>query len=758
MEPEIFTPPFSAGADADDILAGLNPQQREAVTYSGASEMIVAGAGSGKTRVLTNRIAYLIATGQVWPSQVLAITFTNKAASEMRERIRTLVGDEAEWMWVSTFHSACVRILRREADRFGYTKAFTIYDAQDSRAVLKRIVKALRADIYNITPAYASNVISKAKNELKDADAYAGSVNTDDPRQALIAEIFREYEQVLRRDNAFDFDDLIAQTVYLFRAFDDIADKYRHKFHHILVDEYQDTNRAQFALIQALAFEPGGKQVAHVTVVGDADQSIYAFRGADSRNITDFQNDFEQVGTILLEQNYRSTQNILDAANAVISNNTNRQDKRLWSAAGAGEDVVGYTGYTAHDEAQYIVDEIERLREQGVQYRDVAVLYRTNAQTRALEEIFIRSGLPYRILGGTRFYERAEVKDAIAYLQAIVNERDELSLRRILNTPKRGIGPTTETTLAKWASDFGAPLSEALAQVGQLGFGPKLTKSIAEFSKHLEQWRVRAATEPVDKLVAAVLEESGYLDMLRDSKDPQDESRLENLTEFVSVAAEFQASNPESNLVDFLTDVSLVAAVDELDDQAGTVQLMTLHTAKGLEFPVVFLTGLEEELLPHRMSMNEPGGMSEERRLMYVGITRARQRLYLTLAMTRTTYEGSSMQAPSRFLEELPEGLVHWVQAPMRERSMGVREISGERRDFGSSKPKTQWPGAITRSSVRDNSGLELAVGDRIHHDSFGDGTVMAVAGAGAKAVAEVRFDIVGKKKLMVKIAPIEKL
>lgn len=774
MEPEILSPKsfdsskrlgtIGIAADAADaMLDGLNPQQRAAVTYPGKSELIVAGAGSGKTRVLTHRIAYLIATGVCWPSQILAITFTNKAANEMRARIETMIGDEARWMWISTFHSACVRILRNEAPRFGFTKAFTIYDSQDTRAVIKRIVKAVRADIYSITPAAAANAISKAKNELKDADGFASSVNTDDPRQALIVEIFREYERVLRRDNAFDFDDLISQTVYLLRAFPEVATTYRRKFKHILVDEYQDTNRAQFELIRALAFDADGVQQSNVTVVGDADQSIYAFRGADSRNLTDFTRTFEDTGTILLEQNYRSTQNILDAANAVIANNAGRQEKHLWSAAGSGAPIVGYTGYTAHDEAQYIVDEVERLREQGTEYRDVAVLYRTNAQTRALEEIFIRSGLPYRIIGGTRFYERAEIKDAVAYLHALVNERDELSLRRILNTPRRGIGATSETALAKWANDRDVPLAEALIHVDEVGLGPKVTKAVTAFSALFEHWREQAAISPVDKLIAAVLEESGYLETLRASDDPQDETRLENLTEFVSVAAEFMTANPEGTVVDFLTDVALVAAADELDDESGAVQLMTLHTAKGLEFPVVFLSGLEEEILPHRMSVEEPGGIQEERRLLYVGVTRAMQRLYITLAMTRSSYQGSSMQAPSRFLDELPAGMVEWVQAPsapQRGFQALPHELAGSAGGFGQSsreKPKRDWPGHVTRT-VRNNEGLELAVGDRLRHDDFGDGTVRALSGTGAKVVAEVMFDTVGKKKLMVKIAPITKL
>ncbi|MBX3117295.1 MAG: UvrD-helicase domain-containing protein, partial [Cryobacterium sp.] len=629
------------------LLEGLNPQQREAVEFRGQALLIIAGAGSGKTSVLTRRIAHLIQSRDAWPSQILAITFTNKAAGEMRERVEGLLGQVADGMWISTFHSACVRILRREAEALGYQKSFTIYDSADSRALLKRIIKELDADRFGITVSKAASRISRAKNDLMDVDGFARAANPQDPADELYTAIFRRYSAELARANALDFDDLIAQTVYLFRAFPKIAALYQRRFRHILVDEYQDTNHAQYALIRELTRAPKPEDLkgaigfdglplkefdsalpgSSLTVVGDSDQSIYAFRGADIRNIIEFERDFPNCSVILLEQNYRSTQNILDAANAVIAHNFDRKEKNLFTTIGGGEKIVGFTGYSQHDEAQFIADEIVELREAGLEYRDIAVFYRTNAQTRALEEVFIRSAIPYRVIGGTKFYERAEIKDAMAYLITAANPADALSLRRILNVPRRGIGQATEAALQSYADREGITLREALRDTSSLGLGPKVAAAVQELVEILDEATARADSAAPGDILIELLSRTGYLEALRASRDPQDDARVENVEELIAHTREFRHNNPEGTLLDFLTEVALVAAADELDDSQGTVSLMTLHTAKGLEYDAVFLTGVEEGLLPHQMSAGEPGGPAEERRLFYVGITRARRRL-----------------------------------------------------------------------------------------------------------------------------------
>jgi len=771
---------------AEALLDGLNPRQREAVEYRGPSLLIVAGAGSGKTSVLTRRIAGLLDSREAWPSQILAITFTNKAAAEMRERVAHLVGNQAEGMWISTFHSACVRILRKEAENFGFTKSFTIYDSADSKALVKRIIKELDADTFGFTVSGAMGKISKLKNELQDVESYARGANFNDPAEVIFVEIFRRYTASLAKANAFDFDDLIGQTVYLFRAFPHVAALYRRRFRHILVDEYQDTNHAQYALIRELTrpvamaelpadLQRGGDlEAASLTVVGDSDQSIYAFRGADIRNIVEFERDFPRSSVILLEQNYRSTQNILDAANAVISNNFDRKEKKLFTEIGAGDKIVGFTGYSGHDEAQFVADEIQTLRESGVAYKDIAVFYRTNAQTRALEEIFIRSALPYRVLGGTKFYERAEIKDALAYLIAVANPADPLALRRIMNVPKRGIGPATETALARYADQNDTTLREALRNADALGLGQKVTGAILGLVAILDEVAMTTEVAPVFEVLTTLLQKTGFIEALRASRDPQDEARAENVEELVAVTKEFQKNNPEGTLLDFLTEVSLVAAVDDLDDTSGTVSLMTLHTAKGLEYEAVFLTGVEEDLLPHRMSASEPGGPAEERRLFYVGITRARRNLFISLAMTRAQFGEVSVAMPSRYLQEIPAELIEWKQSPGMANSRGGTQprALNARRDtagWGNSlraaaalppappRVKTEWANTVT-GTVRDNGDLTLEAGDLIRHQDFGDGKVTAVTGIGAKSVAEVVFDTAGRKRLLIKIAPIEKL
>jgi len=750
---------FSSFND-DAILEGLNPQQREAVLYRGKALLIVAGAGSGKTSVLTKRIAHLLGHREAWPSQILAITFTNKAAAEMRHRVQALLGEAADGIWLKTFHSACVAILRREAERLGHDPNFTIYDSGDSRAIFKRLIKNGGADLHKLTPAGVASVISNAKNELVDAEGYARNVDVTDPAARAIAEIFIAYQAELRKNNAFDFDDLIGETVYLFRAFPDVAAQYQKKFRHILVDEYQDTNHAQYALIRELTKEIPGETPVSLTVVGDSDQSIYAFRGADIRNIVEFEKDFPGAKTILLEQNYRSTNNILKAANAVIGNNFDRPNKNLWSDKGDGEKIVGYTGYSGHDEAQFIADEINELHHQGINYRDMAVFYRTNSQTRALEEIFIRSALPYRVVGGTKFYERQEIKDAFGYLVAISNGKDDLAIRRILNVPKRGIGDASETQLATFAERNSLSVREALSYTQDLGFGPKISGAIEGLALLLNELEAMVETSPVDEILRQALSKSGYLDFLRASRDPQDEARLENLEELVNVAKEFQRNNPEGRLADFLNEVALVAAADDIDDESGTVSLMTLHTAKGLEYDVVFLTGIEEGLLPHKMSFLVPGGTAEERRLFYVGLTRARKKLHLSLAISRSTFGETDAALPSRFLQEIPSELVAWRETGAGRGSApkAFRPSIADTTGFSTreTKPRTEWKGAI--SSVRNNEGLQLEIGDFIQHDDFGRGRVINVSGEGPRQTAEIKFDSAGVKRLLVKVAPIKKL
>ncbi len=763
----------------EHLLAGLNPPQREAVEHRGPALLIVAGAGSGKTRVLTHRIAGLLATREAWPSQILAITFTNKAAAEMRERVEHLVGEESRGMWIRTFHSACVRILRREAEQFGFKDTFTIYDSGDVRALIKRLIKERGADIQGLTPGGVSARISKAKNELHDVDSWARTASLENPLDAAFLELWRDYDRELRRANAFDFDDLISQTVFLLRAFPQVAAQYRKRFRHILVDEYQDTNAAQYALIRELTQPvtrgdlpdlrsdlPG----ASLTVVGDSDQSIYAFRGADIRNITDFERDFHGARVIMLEQNYRSTQNILSAANAVIGNNFDRRAKKLWTDSGDGAKIIGFTGYSGHDEAQFVADEIVELTSGGdMSYSDIAVFYRTNAQTRALEEVLIRSAIPYKVIGGTKFYERAEIKDAMAYLITVANPDDALSLRRIMNVPKRGIGPATEAALQAFADEHQISLRDALRRVDEIALGPKVAGAIKDLAALLDEWSARPEADP-GEILRELMSRSGYTDQLRRSPDPQDAARLENVEELVAVTREFRRQNPGGNLIDFLTETALVAAADELDDSGGQVSLMTLHTAKGLEFEAVFITGVEEELLPHRMSANEPGGPAEERRLFYVGITRARQRLHLSLAMTRAQFGEVSNAVPSRYLEEIPADLIDWRTPPSTVRSPAQRALAGRWRDEPREQfvtgyrtppalpkgPKKQFANTITE--VRDNSGMVLEPGDRIRHKDFGEGRVQALTGVDKKRVAEVLFDGVGRKRLLVKIAPIEKL
>ena len=748
----------SSGGDPTALVADLNPQQRAAVEHRGSPLLIVAGAGSGKTRVLTRRIAHLLATQDARPGEIMAITFTNKAAGEMRERVVELVGPRARTMWVSTFHSACVRILRKEASRLGMTNSFSIYDSTDSQRLMTLVCRDLDLDPKRYPPRAFSNQVSNLKNELIDDETFAGQASNH--HEKTLAEAYRDYQRRLRRANAFDFDDLISSTVALFQLFPDVAEHYHRRFRHVLVDEYQDTNHAQYVLVNELVGKGAdGVPPAQLCVVGDADQSIYAFRGATIRNIEEFERDYANATTILLEQNYRSTQTILTAANAVITRNTARRPKRLWTDAGDGEQIIGYVADNEHDEASFIAREIDRLSDDdGIASRDIAVFYRTNAQSRSLEEVFIRVGLPYKVVGGVRFYERKEIRDALGYLRALANPDDDISIRRILNTPRRGIGDRAEAAI------------EMLAQRERISFGSALRRaeeaplmaarslsSVQTFAQMMSDLRtlVEAGAGPAT-ILTAVLEQSGYLAELMASSDPQDETRVENLAELESVAREFETDQPEGSLTDFLERVSLVADSDEIpddDEHGGVVTLMTLHTAKGLEFPVVFLTGLEDGVFPHMRSLGDTRELEEERRLAYVGITRARQRLYVSRAVVRSAWGAPSYNPPSRFLDEIPNELLHWNRVD----PVGSGRSSGS--DSFGSAPSLM--AAASRPGVRSPGNREvvsLSPGDRVTHDKFGLGTVVSTSGMGEKAEATIDFGGDGPKRLLLRYAPVEKL
>ncbi|WP_420792122.1 DNA helicase PcrA [Arthrobacter agilis] len=783
--------PARAGVDevrAQELLVGLNMQQEEAVKHGGSPLLIVAGAGSGKTRVLSHRIAYLLATGRSHPGQILAITFTNKAAAEMRERIEGLIGDVAKRMWISTFHSSCVRILRREAASVGLNSNFSIYDSADTLRLITLVAKGLDLDPKKVPPKAIQHKISALKNELVDEESFASTVNLADPFEQAVAEVYTGYAQRMRQANAMDFDDLIAQTVYMFRAFPGVADYYRRRFRHVLVDEYQDTNHAQYSLVREIVGVPGEstEDPAELTVVGDSDQSIYAFRGADVRNIVEFENDYPSARTILLEQNYRSTQNILSAANAVISRNPNRPEKRLWTAEGSGEKIVGYVGENEHEEARFISEEIDRLQdEENLRPGDVAVFYRTNAQSRSIEEILLRVGLPYKVVGGTRFYERKEIKDALAYLRVLVNSDDVVNLRRILNEPKRGIGDRAEYALAALSERERISFMQALRRADQAsGMATRSVNAVAGFVKLVDDLAEVAAGSGASAALEAVLEQTGYLEQLRTSNDPQDESRVENLAELVAVVREFERDNPEGTLGDFLEQVSLVADADQIPDapdgsaadvqraveearRQGVVTLMTLHTAKGLEFPVVFLTGMEQGIFPHQRSATDPKELAEERRLAYVGLTRARQRLYITRSEVRSMWGQSQYNPASQFVSEIPEELIHWKRegAAKPAWSGGGGSSSGPRFSgsyWGASGGGFSGGGAPAAAKAigrvqPQKEVVSVSVGDHVNHASFGNGTVLAVEGAGDKTVAKVRFDV-GEKRLLLRYAPLTKV
>lgn len=874
--------PARPGVDPESLTRGLNDRQREAVTHAGSPLLILAGAGSGKTRVLTHRIAYLLATGRARAGEILAITFTNKAAAEMRERAGVLVGDDARRMWVSTFHSACVRLLRYEHEAAGLSSSFTIYDAQDSQRLIQMVLKAQDVDIKRFTPKMVAARISDAKNELIGPARYAETAGKD-PVSRIVADAYVEYDKRMRASNALDFDDLIMRTVELLRDNPLIAEHYHRRFRHILVDEYQDTNHAQYVLVRALVGDGSdGVTPAELTVVGDSDQSIYAFRGATIRNIEEFERDFTGARTILLEQNYRSTQNILSAANAVIARNTGRRAKNLWTASGDGALITLDAADSEHDEARFVVGEIDRLADSGVEWGDIAVFYRTNAQSRALEELLVRQGIPYRVVGGTRFYERREIKDALAYLQLISNPDDTVAARRILNVPKRGIGAKAEEAIAAHAAHYGISFGGALrhlwlhagcpagegegidldalarsaspdevsagssdpASSGEaaeeapvaggtagesgsaaesaaatasspvssvssesapevLGITPRAAKSAAAFWGLIETLRAAEARGASQAdILEEVLDHTGYLAELRRSEDPQDASRVENLAELHSVAGAFAADAPGGTLADFLERVALVADSDQVPaegERGGQVTLMTVHTAKGLEFPVVFVTGMEDGTFPHQRSLGDEGELEEERRLAYVAITRARERLYLTRAAVRSAWGTPQEMPPSRFLDDIPAELLDVRRAATSGERMRAsyggsygsgsygsgsygsgsygRSRSREGRDpwgdtdtgaFGSGRggASAQPAGVrkVTRMGVTpaakpadDKPVLSLKVGDRIKHATLGAGTVTGIEGEGPRTVARIRFGL-GEKRLLVRMAPMEKI
>lgn len=712
-----------------DLLEGLNPPQRDAVMHGEGPLLIIAGAGSGKTAVLTRRVAILVAEREVEPFSILAITFTNKAANEVKERVAALIGPVARKMWIGTFHAACVRMLRREAPRLGYRSSFTIYDSSDSERQLGIILRDFDVDPKKIKPSAIHNAISRAKDELIGPIAYSEAASNWLERQ--IAQVYVEYQKRLRAADAMDFDDLINVTVEVFREFPDVLVHYRERFRHISVDEFQDTNGAQFELVKLL-----GAPAGNVCVVGDMDQSVYSFRGADYRNLMRFEEAFPGARVITLEQNYRSTQHILTAANGLISHNPSRKPKVLWTESGDGELLTRYHAENEHDEAAYVAAEVERLtRTEGHRYKDVAVFYRTNAQSRVLEEVFNRFGVPYRIIGGVRYYDRKEVKDLLAYLRLVVNPSDAVALRRAINTPRRGIGDKTVADLEGYAQLRGLSIFEAMAEADSIGVSKRAAGALKDFLLIIDQVRtymVEGAT--LRTLVEVAWDRSGYMTELESERSIEALGRVENLKELAGVADEFSERLPDGKLEDLLSQISLVSEQDAYDEEASTVTFMTLHNAKGLEFPVVFMVGLEDGVFPHMRSLGEPAELEEERRLAYVGMTRAKERLYLTHAWNRSLWGGSRYNPPSRFLKEIPSELVQMVgETPGRSTSTQPRYPDLERANAG-------WK-----------------VGQEVAHDRWGAGVITSLTGYGEKAEATIWFSDNGEKRLLLAFAPIKK-
>ncbi len=714
---------MSTAVQTEALLDGLNDPQREAVLHGEGPLLILAGAGSGKTRVLTHRIAHLVGTRQAQPSEILAITFTNKAAQEMRERVETLVGNQARRMWVMTFHSACARMLRSDAERLSYTRGFTIYDQADSLRLVKQCVDELDVDPKRFAPRGIQRQISDAKNQLLDAEAYRLKVGSFFEQTA--ADVYELYEQRIHSMNAMDFDDLLFRCVNLFELFEEVRQRYHRSFQQVLVDEYQDTNRAQYEWLRLLSEEH-----RNLSVVGDDDQSIYAFRGADVRNILDFEHDYPDAHVVKLEQNYRSTQTILSAANAVISNNRARKVKSLWSELGEGDPVHIRELDDEHAEARFVVSEIERLVDEGTSRDEVAVFYRANAQSRVLEDMLVRYGVGYQVIGGTRFYERAEIKDALAYLTLLVNPHDTVAFQRAVNSPRRGIGNTSQARIVGHANTLGESVFDVAAAPEAIpGLASAAVKAVGRFMSVMERLRERAeGNAPVGELMQETLDETGYIEALQAERTIEAQGRLENVEELVGVAREFDAAAEEPTVEEFLQQVALFSEQDALEDDDGTVTLMTMHNAKGLEYPVVFVIGCEDGVFPHSRAI-EAGDLEEERRLCYVGLTRAKRELYMTHAKTRMLYGGRDWNLPSRFLEEIPAELTdREVEAPAPAPSPGA--------------PAPQ-PGA------------SFSLGDDVVHANFGEGVVIGVDRGG---MVMVRFASDGsERKLMADYAPLKK-
>ncbi|MFS0662205.1 DNA helicase PcrA [Niallia alba] len=737
----------------DKILNGLNPEQKEAVKATDGPLLIMAGAGSGKTRVLTQRIAYLMVEKGVNPYNILAITFTNKAAKEMRQRIAAVLGGASEEIWISTFHSMCVRILRKDIDRIGYNRNFTILDTTDQQSVIKGILKDRNIDPKKYDPRAILASISSSKNELVTPEEFAKTAG--DYFSQIVSDVYTEYQRRLRKNQALDFDDLIMQTIHLFQRVPEVLEYYQRKFQYIHVDEYQDTNRSQYMLVKLLA-----SRFRNLCVVGDSDQSIYAWRGADISNILSFEKDYPNAKVVMLEQNYRSTKRILQAANQVIANNSGRKDKNLWTENEDGNKIYYYRADSEQGEAQFVIGKIQELRrESSLNLSDIAILYRTNAQSRVMEEMLLKSNIEYSIVGGIKFYDRKEIKDTLAYLRLIANPDDDISFQRVINVPKRGIGSSSVDKIANFAAMHDMSMYQALEAVELIGLSPKITKAASEFRDLIQNYTRMQEYLSVTELVEEVIDKSGYVDMLKAEKSIEAQSRLENIEEFMSVSKNFEEANDDKSLIAFLTDLALVADIDKLDEdgkQADSVVLMTLHSAKGLEFPIVFLIGLEEGVFPHSRSLMEETEMEEERRLAYVGITRAEKQLYLTNAQMRTLFGRTNMNPPSRFVKEIPEDLLEGL-SPVNNRQRMAPSQSGTRNSYVQQQPTRK---AVIRPATvaTGGEGIGWNIGDKAVHGKWGTGTVVSVKGEGDSKELDIAFPSpVGIKRLLAKFAPIEK-
>lgn len=744
----------------DKLLNGLNPEQQKAVKTVDGPLLLMAGAGSGKTRVLTHRIAYLMVEKGVNPYNILAITFTNKAAREMRERIQKMMGGAADDIWISTFHSMCVRILRRDIDRLGYNRNFTILDSTDQQSVIKSILKDKNMDPKKYDPRAILGTISSAKNELITPEEYAKTAG--DYFSQKVSDVYTEYQRRLRKNNALDFDDLIMTTITLFIRVPEVLEYYQRKFQYIHVDEYQDTNRAQYMLVKLLA-----QRFQNLCVVGDSDQSIYRWRGADITNILSFEKDYPRASVILLEQNYRSTKKILLAANMVIQNNMNRKPKNLWTENPEGNKIMYYRADSEQGEAQFVIGKIQEQLRNGRKLSDIAILYRTNAQSRVIEESFLKSNIDYSIVGGIKFYDRKEIKDILAYLRLISNPDDDISLQRIINVPKRAIGSTSIDKIANFATMHDLSMFQALETIEMIGLSPKAEKAAAEFRNLVSNYTHQQEYLSVTELVEEVLDKTGYRDMLKAEKSLESQSRLENIDEFLTVTKSFEESSEDKSLVAFLTDLALVADIDRLDDdgekKTDFVTLMTLHSAKGLEFPVVFLIGMEEGVFPHSRSLMEEDEMEEERRLAYVGITRAEEELFITNAQMRTLFGRTNMNPESRFIKEIPADLVEdavpKVRRPAPTSGSRPAPASGGR-PAASARPSMPTRGAVSRpvAAASGGEGIDWKVGDKAQHGKWGTGTVVSVKGSGEGTELDIAFPSpTGIKRLLAKFAPITK-